>query len=80
LSAVAVGGDGLIVEVHPDPGHAVSDGGPSLFPDQLETLVEEATAIAGVLGRTTARFAATGARRWPILRVRPRAPANRRSK
>jgi len=51
-AAVAVGADGLIVEVHPDPDHAVSDGYQSLFPDQFETLVEQVTAIAGVLGRT----------------------------
>ena len=51
-AAVAVGADGLIVEVHPDPDHAVSDGYQSLFPDQFETLMEQVTAIAGVLGRT----------------------------
>ncbi len=51
-AAVAVGADGLIVEVHPDPDHAVSDGYQSLFPQQFETLVEQASAIAGVLGRT----------------------------
>ena len=51
-AAVAVGADGLIVEVHPDPDHAVSDGYQSLFPDQFETLMEQVTAIAGVLGRS----------------------------
>ena len=51
-AAVAVGADGLIVEVHPDPDHAISDGYQSLFPEQFETLVEQVTAIAGVLGRT----------------------------
>ncbi len=51
-AAVAVGADGLIVEVHPDPDHAVSDGYQSLFPQQFEALVEQASAIAGVLGRT----------------------------
>ncbi len=53
-AAVAVGADGLIVEVHPQPDRAVSDGYQSLFPDQFDTLMEEVTAIAGVLGRTTA--------------------------
>jgi 3-deoxy-7-phosphoheptulonate synthase len=51
-AAVAVGADGLIVEVHPDPDHAISDGYQSLFPDQFEALVEQVTAIAGVLGRS----------------------------
>jgi 3-deoxy-7-phosphoheptulonate synthase len=51
-AAVAVGADGLIVEVHPDPDRAVSDGYQSLFPEQFETLVEQVTAIGGVLGRT----------------------------
>jgi 3-deoxy-7-phosphoheptulonate synthase len=51
-AAVAVGADGLIVEVHADPDHAVSDGYQSLFPDQFATLVEQVTAIAGVLERT----------------------------
>lgn len=52
--AVAVGADGLIVEVHPDPDHALSDGYQSLFPDQFRALVEQVSAIAGVLGRTVA--------------------------
>jgi 3-deoxy-7-phosphoheptulonate synthase len=52
-AAVAVGADGLIVEVHPDPDHALSDGYQSLLPEQFEKLVEQVTAIAGVLGRTT---------------------------
>jgi 3-deoxy-7-phosphoheptulonate synthase len=51
-AAVAVGADGLIVEVHPDPDRAVSDGYQSLFPEQFETLVEQVSAIGGVLGRT----------------------------
>jgi len=51
-AAVAVGADGLIVEVHPDPDHAISDGYQSLSPEQFETLVKQVTAIAGVLGRT----------------------------
>ena len=53
-AAVAVGADGLIVEVHPEPDRALSDGYQSLFPDQFVELMVEITAIAGVLGRTTA--------------------------
>ena len=52
-AAVAVGADGLIVEVHPDPDHARSDGYQSLDPDQFDELMREVTAIAGVLGRST---------------------------
>jgi 3-deoxy-7-phosphoheptulonate synthase len=39
--AIAAGADGLIVEVHHDPAHAVSDGRQSLFPDQFQILVQE---------------------------------------
>ncbi len=58
-AAVAVGADGLIVEVHPDPDHASSDGFQSLFPQQFQALVEQASAIAGVLGRTIAPASST---------------------
>jgi 3-deoxy-7-phosphoheptulonate synthase len=50
--AVAVGADGLIVEVHCDPDHALSDGAQSLFPDQFEELVREVRQIGEVVGRT----------------------------
>jgi 3-deoxy-7-phosphoheptulonate synthase len=54
-AAVAVGADGLIIEVHPQPDRALSDGYQSLYPDQFDALMEQITAIAAVLGRTTAR-------------------------
>src|SRR3954467_13290132 len=53
-AAIAAGADGLIVEMHPDPEHAMSDGGQSLFPDQLARLVREARAIADAIGRSIA--------------------------
>ncbi len=53
-AAVAVGADGLIVEVHPEPDRALSDGYQSLDPGQFEALMHQITAIAAVLGRTTA--------------------------
>ena len=53
-AAVAVGADGLIVEVHPDPDHALSDGNQSLYPDQFDNLMVEVRQIAQVLGRTIA--------------------------
>jgi 3-deoxy-7-phosphoheptulonate synthase len=40
-AAIAVGADGLIVEVHNDPPHAVSDGKQSLYPEQFATLMQE---------------------------------------
>jgi len=51
-AAVAVGADGLLVEVHHDPAHALSDGPQSILPDEFDQLVREVRAIAAVLGRT----------------------------
>jgi 3-deoxy-7-phosphoheptulonate synthase len=51
-AAVAVGADGLIVEVHHDPDRALSDGMQSLFPDQFDALMQQVRQIAAVLGRT----------------------------
>lgn len=50
-AAVAVGCDGLIVEVHNQPDKALSDGMQSLYPEQYFQLMDEATKIATVLGR-----------------------------
>ena len=62
-AAVAVGADGLIVEVHPDPDHALSDGNQSLFPEQFDDLMDEVRQIAKVLHRSIAdRVADPGAR------------------
>ncbi len=54
-AAIAAGADGLIVEVHPHPEEALSDGGQSLKPERFARLVQEARAIAQALGRTTLR-------------------------
>jgi 3-deoxy-7-phosphoheptulonate synthase len=51
-AAVAAGADGLLVEVHPDPDHALSDGAQSLHPEQFEELMTQLKTIAPVLGRT----------------------------
>jgi 3-deoxy-7-phosphoheptulonate synthase len=53
-AAVAAGADGVLVEVHPDPDHALSDGGQSLFPDQFARLVTELRAITSAIGRSVA--------------------------
>jgi 3-deoxy-7-phosphoheptulonate synthase len=50
-AAVAVGADGLMVEVHHDPEHALSDGVQSIFPDQFDELMGEIRQIATVLHR-----------------------------
>ena len=51
-AAVAVGADGLIVEVHCDPDKALSDGMQSLYPDQFDELMAQVRQIAPVVGRT----------------------------
>jgi 3-deoxy-7-phosphoheptulonate synthase len=51
-AAVAVGSNGLLVEVHHDPDHALSDGPQSILPEELEQLIREVRQIADVLGRT----------------------------
>jgi 3-deoxy-7-phosphoheptulonate synthase len=53
-AAVAAGADGLLVEVHPDPAHALSDGAQSLSPDQFGALMGQVRAIADVVGRRLA--------------------------
>jgi len=53
-AAVAAGADGLMIEVHPDPEHALSDGAQSLFPEQFEELVQQIRVIAAATGRDLA--------------------------
>jgi 3-deoxy-7-phosphoheptulonate synthase len=53
-AAVAAGADGLIVEVHPDPMRALSDGAQSLYPDQFREMVHQVRAIAQAIGRDLA--------------------------
>ena len=51
-AAVAAGADGLLLEMHPDPDHALSDGAQSLRPSQLEELMPQLRLIAAAVGRT----------------------------
>jgi 3-deoxy-7-phosphoheptulonate synthase len=51
-AGVAVGADGVIVEVHHDPDRALSDGAQSLYPDQFLALVNDMRRIAEIVGRT----------------------------
>ena len=51
-AAVAAGADGLLIEVHPDPDRALSDGAQSLRPEQFEELMCQLRMIAPAVGRT----------------------------
>jgi 3-deoxy-7-phosphoheptulonate synthase len=50
-AAVAAGADGLLIEVHCDPDHALSDGAQSLHPPQFDRLMAELRIIAPAIGR-----------------------------
>ena len=50
-----------MVEVHPTPERALSDGGQSLYPDQFTGLMRELRAIAGAIGRSLAVTSGTAA-------------------
>jgi 3-deoxy-7-phosphoheptulonate synthase len=51
-AVVAAGGDGLLIEVHPDPERALSDGAQSMFPDQFESLMAQLRLMAPAVDRT----------------------------
>ncbi len=53
-AAVAAGADGLMIEVHPNPAEALSDGKQSLTPENFAGLMREVAGIAGVMGRRLA--------------------------
>ena len=53
--AVAVGADGLLVEVHNDPDTALSDGPQSLKPERFDAMMDEVRAVAQAIGRTVAQ-------------------------
>ncbi|HTD96997.1 MAG TPA: 3-deoxy-7-phosphoheptulonate synthase [Edaphobacter sp.] len=54
LASVAAGADGLLMEMHPNPDKAMSDGAQSLYPEQLEKLMAQLRLLAPVVGRTIA--------------------------
>ena len=54
LAAIAAGADGLIIEVHNDPPHALSDGAQSLTPAQFEKTAARIQEVAPVFGKTVA--------------------------
>ncbi len=60
-AAIAAGADGIIVEVHPHPEAALSDGAQSLTAEQFGQLMRDIRAIAEVIGRRVTEPAAVGA-------------------
>ena len=56
LAGVAAGADGILVEVHPDPDAARSDGPQSLYPGQFEKLMRDIERLAPVLGKEVLRL------------------------
>ena len=60
-AAVAAGADGLLVEVHPSPDRALSDGAQSLYPSQFDLMMKETRLIAEAIGRRVAEPAAVRA-------------------
>jgi 3-deoxy-7-phosphoheptulonate synthase len=51
-AAIAAGADGLIVEVHPDPENAMSDGAQSLRPEEFQALMDQLKPVAEAVGRS----------------------------
>jgi 3-deoxy-7-phosphoheptulonate synthase len=51
-AAVAAGADAILVEIHPNPDKAASDGAQTLYPDQFEKLMGELRVVAAAVGRT----------------------------
>jgi 3-deoxy-7-phosphoheptulonate synthase len=56
LAAIAAGADGLLIESHPDPERAMSDGAQSLYPAQLEKLMRDIEALSPVVGKEVAKL------------------------
>jgi len=54
LASVAAGADGLLMEMHPNPDKAMSDGAQSLYPEQLQKLMAQLRMLAPVVSRTIA--------------------------
>ncbi|HET7749191.1 MAG TPA: 3-deoxy-7-phosphoheptulonate synthase, partial [Terriglobales bacterium] len=61
LASIACGASGLLVEVHPTPDHALSDGAQSLYPDQFAEVVGDCRAIAERVHAAGAQFFRGGA-------------------
>ena len=53
-AAVACGADGLMIEVHPNPAKALSDGKQSLTPENFQLVMDEVAALAKLMGKRLA--------------------------
>jgi 3-deoxy-7-phosphoheptulonate synthase len=62
LAAIAAGAEGLIIDVHPDPGIALCDGDQALAPSDIEEVADRIARLAHVMGRVPASGVADGAR------------------
>ena len=51
-AAAACGADGIMVEVHPEPENALSDGNQSLYPQQFKTLMEQLSVFVSANGKS----------------------------
>lgn len=60
LASIAAGADGLLVEVHPRPDQAASDGPQSLYPEQFEKLMRDIEVLSPVVEKEVARLPKTG--------------------
>jgi 3-deoxy-7-phosphoheptulonate synthase len=69
-AGIAAGADGLIVEVHPRPSEALSDGSQSLRPERFVDLVKQIRSIAQAVGRSYATFAGADIEDEEVLQVR----------
>jgi 3-deoxy-7-phosphoheptulonate synthase len=59
-AGIAAGADGLMIEVHPEPSVALSDGGQSLKPARFAKLIAQVKSVAEAVGRTMVASSAPG--------------------
>ena len=74
-AAIAVGADGLIIEVHHEPDRAMSDGIQSLYPEQFDELMRQVRQIAPVVGRMVPAIGTHAPAAEPLA-VQPRAASS----
>ena len=67
LAAVAAGADGLMVEMHPRPDQALSDGPQSLYPEEFEKLMRDVEALCPVVGKDLELLPAERRRSRPVV-------------
>jgi len=69
-AGIAAGADGLIVEVHPRPGEALSDGSQSLRPERFVDLMKQIRSVAQAVGRSIAPVPGSDTKDEEVLQVR----------